>query len=272
MPEVATPESSQGKDLPAAEATENELSGMSLLEHLEELRRRILYSIVGMAVGFLACWGFREQIFGYIQRPMMEALRHHKLDDTLIYLSPTEPFSIYLKVSMMAGLFLASPFILYQVWSFIAPGLYKNERRYVIPFMVSTVALFVGGGLFGYFLAYPTALDFLVGFGDAFKPMVTVSYYLDLFLTVILGLGLVFELPIVFFFLALMGVVTPGWLWRNLRYAILVMFVVAAILTPTTDVVNMCLFAAPMIVLYLVGIGVAWVVHPRRRKLRAQKA
>lgn len=271
MPEVATPESSRSKELPDAGASENELSGMSLLEHLEELRRRILYSILGMAAGFLVCWGFREQIFGYMQRPILEALRRHKLDETLIYLNPTEPFSIYLKVSLMAGLFLASPFILYQVWGFIAPGLYKNERRYVIPFMVSTVALFVGGGLFGYLVAYPAALNFLIEFGQDFKPMITVREYLDLFLTVILGLGVVFELPILIFFLALMGVVTPGWLWRNFRYAILVMFVVAAILTPTTDVVNMCLFAAPMIVLYVVGIGVAWMVHPKRRKLRAQK-
>jgi sec-independent protein translocase protein TatC len=244
---------------------------MSLLEHLEELRRRILYSVGAMAVGFFACWGFREQIFGYMQRPILDALRSHKLDETLIYLNPTEPFSIYLKVSIMAGVFVASPFILYQVWGFIAPGLYKNERRYVIPFMVSTVALFVGGGLFGYLVAYPAALNFLIEFGDKFKPMITVREYVDLFLTVILGLGLVFELPILIFFLALMGVVTPGWLWRNFRYSILVMFIIAAILTPTTDVVNMCIFAAPMIVLYVVGIGVAWLVHPKQRKLRAQK-
>jgi sec-independent protein translocase protein TatC len=270
MPDVATPESSH-QDSPAADWSENGLNGMSLLEHLEELRRRILYSIVGMAAGFFLCWGFREQIFGYMQRPILDALRRHKLDETLIYLNPTEPFSIYLKVSLMAGLFVASPFILYQVWSFIAPGLYKNERRYVIPFMVSTVALFVGGGLFGYLVAYPAALSFLIEFGNQFKAMITLRDYVDLFLTVILGLGLVFELPILIFFLALMGVVTPGWLWRNFRYSILVMFVVAAILTPTTDVVNMCLFAAPMIVLYLVGIGVAWMVHPKRRKLRAQK-
>lgn len=269
MPEVAT-QAPLAKDSGPAGMSENELNGMSLLEHLEELRRRILFSLVGMAGGFFLCWGYREQIFGYMQQPILEALRRNKLDETLIYLNPTEPFNLYLKVSLMAGLFVASPFILYQVWGFIAPGLYKNERRYVIPFMVSTVALFVGGGLFGYYIAYPAMLNFLIEFGSKFKPMITLREYLDLFMTVVLGLGLVFELPILIFFLALMGVVTPGWLWRNFRYSILVMFIIAAILTPTTDIVNMCIFAAPMIALYLVGIGVAWLVHPQRRKLRAK--
>jgi sec-independent protein translocase protein TatC len=170
----------------------------------------------------------------------------------------------------MAGLFVASPFVLYQVWGFIAPGLYRNERRYVLPFMFSTVGLFVAGGLFGYFIAYPAALDFLIGYGEQFKPMITVGEYMDLFLTIIVGLGLIFELPILVFFLALMGVVNAGWLWRNLRYSILVIFIVAAIVTPTTDIVNMCVFAAPMIALYLVSIGVAWLVHPKRRKARAK--
>lgn len=271
MPEVATPESSPSKDLSAAEVTQNELSGMSLLEHLEELRRRILYSIGSMAVGFFVCWGFREQIFGYVEQPILEVLRRHKLGESLVYLSPTEPFNVYLKISLIAGLFVASPVILYQVWSFIAPGLYKNERRYVIPFMISTVALFLGGGLFGYYVAYPAAMNFLINLGQAFQPMIRVTDYLDVFLMVIVGLGVVFELPTLIFFLAAMGVVTPGWLWRNFRYSILVMFIIAAILTPTTDVVNMCLFAAPMIVLYVVGIGVAWLVHPKQRKLRAQK-
>jgi sec-independent protein translocase protein TatC len=272
MPEVAAPPAGPAAEDPALEQSENELSGMSLLEHLEELRKRILFSVIAMAVGFGACWRFAPTIFMYMQEPITEVLRRHKLDTNLIYLNPTEPFNLYLKVGLMAGLFVASPFILYQVWAFIAPGLYRNERRYVVPFMASTVGLFVAGGLFGYFLVYPAALNFLIEYGGNFKPMITIGEYMDLFITVIVGLGIVFELPILIFFLALMGVVSAGWLWRNLRYSVLVMFIIAAILTPTTDIVNMCIFAAPMIGLYLVGIGIAWLVHPAQRRARAPRS
>ncbi len=139
---------------------------------------------------------------------------------------------MYLKISLLAGLFLASPFVLYQVWAFIAPGLYRNERRYVMPFMFSTVGLFLAGGYFGYKMVYPAALDFLIGFSGQFTPMITVGEYTDLFLTIIAGLGIVFEMPILVFFLALMGILSAGWMWRNFRYAILVIFIISAIITP----------------------------------------
>src|SRR5205823_11342865 len=135
-----------------------------------------------------------------------------------------------------------------------------------------TIALFLSGGLFGYKMVYPAALDFLIGYGKQFQPMITVGEYTDLFMTIILGLGAVFELPIVVFFLASMAGVTAGWMWRNLRYAILAIFVIAAILTPTTDILNMCLFAAPMIVLYILSIGVAWFVHPKQRRARRERS
>ena len=206
-----------------------------------------------------------------MQRPIMEALRRNGLAEKLVYLSPTEPFNLYLKIGFMAGIFVAAPFILYQVWMFISPGLYRTEKRYVLPFMVSTIALFMSGGYFGYRLVYPAALDFLIGYGKQFQPMITIGEYTDLFLTVILGLGVVFELPILVFFLALMGVVSAGWMWRNVRYSILVIFIIAAIITPTTDILNMCIFAAPMVVLYLLSIGIAWLVHPKQRKARAER-
>jgi sec-independent protein translocase protein TatC len=206
-----------------------------------------------------------------MQKPIMEALHRNNLGEKLVYLNPTEPFNIYLKVGLLAGVFVASPFILYQVWAFIAPGLYRNERRYVLPFMFSTVFLFVSGAFFGYKVVYPNALDFLISYGSQFQPMITIGEYTDLFLTIILGLGIIFELPIVVFFLSMMGLVTAGWMWRNLRYAILVIFIVAAIITPTTDIVNMTVFAAPMIVLYLLSILIAFIVHPKRRKARALK-
>jgi sec-independent protein translocase protein TatC len=263
MPEMAA-------DVPPTKPQDS-MPAMSFLEHLEELRRRIIYSIVAIAVGFFACWNYADRIFGLMQRPIMEALRRNGMPEKLVYLSPTEPFNLYLKIGMLAGLFVVSPFVLYQVWLFISPGLYRNEKRYVFPFMFSTVGLFLAGGLFGYKLVYPAALDFLIGYGKQFQPMITIHEYTDLFLTVILGLGLVFELPILVFFLALMGVVSAGWMWRNIRYSILVIFVIAAIITPTTDILNMCIFAAPMVVLYLASIGIAWLVHPKQRKARAER-
>jgi sec-independent protein translocase protein TatC len=249
-----------------------EMIGMSFLQHLDELRRRIIYSSLYVVAGLGVCWGFHEQIFAIMQKPIMSALASHHLDQKLVYLNPTDPFNMYLKISFLAGIFVASPFVLYQVWAFIAPGLYRNERRYVMPFMFSTVGLFLAGGYFGYKMVYPTALDFLIAFSGQFTPMITISEYTNLFLTIIGGLGIVFEMPILVFFLALMGILSAGWMWRNFRYSILVIFIIAAIITPTTDIMNMCIFAAPMIVLYLASIGVAWFVHPTQRKKRAQSS
>ena len=264
MPDIAA-------EAPSSKPDQESMPAMSFLEHLEELRRRIIYSIIAVAVGFFACWGYADNIFSLMEKPIMEALRKNGMAEKLVYLNPTEPFNLYLKIGALAGLFVASPFVLYQLWLFISPGLYRKEKRYVFPFMFSTVGLFVAGGVFGYKLVYPAALEFLIGYGKQFQPMITIHEYTDLFLTVILGLGLVFELPILVFFLALMGVVTAGWMWRNIRYSILVIFVIAAILTPTTDILNMCIFAAPMVALYLVSIGIAWLVHPKQRKARAER-
>jgi len=258
-------------ELPPDERAHDELPAMGFLDHLEELRRRLIYAIISVVVGFFACWGYAENIFGLMQRPIMEALKRNGLAEKLVYLSPTEPFNLYLKIGFLAGLFVASPFVLYQIWLFISPGLYRHEKRYVFPFMFSTVGLFLGGGFFGYKLVYPAALDFLIGYGKQFQPMITIGEYTDLFLTVILGLGVVFELPILVFFLALMGVVSAGWMWRNVRYSILVIFIIAAVLTPTTDILNMCIFAAPMVALYLLSIGIAYLVHPKQRRARQAK-
>ena len=241
------------------------LRQMSFLEHLEELRKRLIYSVLSIVVGFFVCYAFAERIYGLMQAPILTALRNHHMSDSLVYLSPTEPFNLYIKISFLAGVFFACPVILYQVWLFISPGLYRHEKRYVVPFMISTVGLFIAGGLFGFKIAFPAALDFLIGYSVQFKPMITIGEYTDLFLTIIIGLGAIFELPILVFFLALMGIVSPAWMWNNFRYSILIIFVIAAIVTPTTDILNMCIFAAPMILLYLVSIGVAWLVHPNRR-------
>jgi len=248
----------------------DELRAMGFLEHLEELRRRVIGALISIVAGFAVCWFFVDQIFAFIQRPIVAALQDHKLADQLVYTSPTEPFNVYLKVALIAGLFLASPAVFYQVWMFISPGLYRNERRYVLPFMFFTVGLFLAGGWFGYVIAYPAALNFLIEMGGRFTPMITISEYTNMFLTVMIGLGIIFEMPVLIFFLALMGVVTAGFLWRNLRYAVLVIFIVAAVLTPTSDIMNLTIFAAPMIALYVFSIGLAWLVSPRRRRAKAQ--
>jgi sec-independent protein translocase protein TatC len=256
---------------PLPKSAQDEMPTMGFLEHLEELRRRIIYSLIAVAVGFFACWNYAERIYEVMQRPIIQALQKNGITEKLVYLNPTEPFNLYLKVGLMAGLFVASPFVLYQVWLFISPGLYRNEKRYILPFMVSTVGLFLAGGYFGYKLVLPQALVFLIGYGKEFQPMITLGEYSALFLTIIIGLGVIFEMPILVFFLALMGIVTAGWMWGNLRYSILVIFVIAAILTPTTDILNMCIFAAPMVALYVVSIAIAWLVHPSQRKKRADK-
>lgn len=249
-----------------------ELPGMSLIEHLEELRRRIIHTAVYLVIGFFVAYGFKDRLTDLLEQPLNQALALHHLPPGLVYLNPIDPFNFSIKLSFVGGAILASPFILFQVWLFISPGLYRHEKRYIWPFMSATIGLFLAGAWFGYHYVYPGALDFLLGYGKQFKPMVTITEYVDLFMTVILGLGIVFELPILVMFLALFGLVTPRFLWRNIRYAILIIFIVAAIITPTPDILTMCVFAAPMLVLYIVSIGVAYMVHPARRNRKKQEA
>src|SRR6266446_9853226 len=194
---------------------------MPLLAHLEELRKRLILSVIGVLVGFLSCWSYADRIFGLMQQPIIQALRHHGLGGGLVYLNPTEPVNLYLDVAFVAGLFAASPFVFYQLWRFIAPGLCREEKRYALPFLLSTVGLFIAGGLFGYKMVYPASLDFLIGYGQRFQPMITIGEYTKLFVTIILGLGLIFEMPILVFFLALMRVITARWMVRHIRYSIL---------------------------------------------------
>jgi sec-independent protein translocase protein TatC len=248
-----------------------ELPGMSLLEHLEELRRRIVHSVIYLVVGFFVAYAFHEKIYGFMEKPIKYALAKHHQPALLNYHNPIDGFNMYLKISFMAGCIIAAPFVLYQVWLFISPGLYKQEKRFVTPFMVATVSLFLAGAYFGYRWVFPGSLDFLFTFNKDFNPLIEINEYTDLFLTVILGLGVTFELPILVMFLALFGIVNARFLWKNLRYAILIIFIIAAIITPTPDVLTMCVFATPMLVLYLISIGVAFMVHPARRRRKKEK-
>ncbi len=247
----------------AAVTERADLPGMSLMEHLDELRKRIVRSAIYLALGFLAAWTFHDRFVGFIQAPLKA------IGKSLVFTHPMDPLNLDLQVSLFGGAILASPFILFQVWLFIAPGLYQKERRFVIPFMAATVGLFLSGAAFGYFYVLPGALKILiVDFGHNFTPMVTIEEYTGFFLSIILGLGISFELPVLIFFLALFGIVSPQFLWKNIRYAILAVFLVAAVICPSPDPWTMCIYAAPMLALYLIGIGVAWWVHPARRKAK----
>jgi sec-independent protein translocase protein TatC len=243
-----------------------ELPGMSLMEHLDELRKRIVRSAIFLFLGFIVAYVFHERLFALVQAPLTH------IGKTLVFTHPMDPLNVYLQVSLIGGAILASPFILFQVWLFIAPGLYQKERRFVIPFMAATVGLFLTGAAFGYFFVLPGALKILiVDFGHNFTSMVTIEEYSGFFLSIILGLGISFEMPILIFFLAIFGIVSPKFLWKNIRYAILAVFLVAAIITPSPDPWTMCIYAVPMLGLYMIGIGVAWWVHPSRRKAKKAK-
>ncbi len=232
---------------------------MTFLEHLDELRRRILYTIIAVGVTFTAAWVFRVAIFSYLERPIRGVVEH------LTVLKPTDPFTIYLKVSFTAAIFLAIPFILFQVWLFVAPGLYRKEKRYVLPFLFASTVLFVLGGSFAYYIVLPPALNFLLNeFGKEFQPMITAMDYFDFELLIILGMGAVFQLPVLVAFLSIFGLITPRFLWKNFRYAFLIITIIAAVVSPTTDPFNLFLWSGPMVILYVVSIGVAWVFKKRR--------
>ncbi len=233
-----------------------ELPKMSFLDHLEELRKRLMVSFIAVAVGFFACWAFAEPIFEKLQEPLAAFLPE---GDTLAYTRLTAPFFLYMKVAFFAGLFVASPVILLQLWLFIAPGLYKKERRLAAPFIIFGSIFFLVGGYFGYRFLLPATCSFFVETGKQFKQMVTVDDYFSFASTIILACGLVFETPILIFFLARLGIVTPAFLMQKFKYAVVLSFVVAAIVTPTPDIVTQSALAVPMILLYLIGVGVAYV-------------
>ncbi len=248
----------------AAVGDRAELPGMSLMEHLQELRSRLLHSVAALLVGFCIAYFFHERLFDIVQRPM-EVL-HYDLNFT----HPTDGLNLYLKTALYGGGILAAPYILYQIWLFISPGLYSNEKKYVWPFMAATVSLFLAGAYFGYRWVLPSALRVLIGdFGHRFHPIITIDDYTGFFSAIIFGLGVSFELPILIFFLALFGIVDAKFLVRNMRYAVLIIFIVAAIICPLPDPLSMCLFAAPMLVLYALSVLVAYLVHPTRRNRQA---
>jgi sec-independent protein translocase protein TatC len=240
------------------------LKAMSFLEHLDELRRRLTWTLVSVCVAFLVCWNFAPAIFEILQRPLIQYLDP---GERLAYTRLTAPFFLYMKVAFFSAIFAASPIVLTQLWLFISPGLYPKERRYALPFIFFASIFFVGGGYFGYRVVFPMACAFFVEMGRNFQQVITVDDYFGFASKLILAMGLVFETPILIFFLSRLGIVTPQFLMKNFKYAVVATFIIAAVITPTPDMVTQSALAIPMILLYLLGVLVSYIFGvPRQRE------
>ena len=236
---------------------------MGFLDHLDELRSRLFHSAIALLVAMAVCWGFKDRLLAVLLQPIRDQLFE---GGEIVMIHLTEAFTIYMKASFLFAIFVASPYLLYQLWAFVAPGLYRNERRLLVPFLLFGTLSFVGGGVFGYAVATPVAAGWLIELGSQFTAQLTVRSAFQFQSRLILGMGAVFEMPVLIALMARLGVVTPAFLWRHLRIATLVITVVAAVLTPTGDMMTLLVFAGPMVLLYLIGIFVAWVFQPRDEK------
>jgi sec-independent protein translocase protein TatC len=246
-----------GTSSPFGEEPEEPGEGrMTFLEHLDELRKRITHAVGALLVGFLIAFAFINQIFQFVYARLTAQIPGGKF----IYTEPGEAFFLWMKVALLMGVLIASPYIMWQVWLFIAPGLYAKEKRLAIPFVISSSGLFIAGAAFSHYVLFPAAWAFFGSFSNDFMQFTPrVAPVWDLYVKLLLGMGLVFQMPVLMFVLARLGIVTAGFLARNIKYAVLLIFIAAAILTPDASPVNQVLVAAPMIVLYAVGIVVAWL-------------
>ncbi|HQL00514.1 MAG TPA: twin-arginine translocase subunit TatC [Smithellaceae bacterium] len=240
---------------------QSEETKMSLTEHLLELRNRLTRALIAVGVGFLGCWYFRDYLFDILTRPLINALPDKSY---LIFTGLTQAFFTYMKISFFASVILTSPFIFYQIWKFIAPALLPTEKKYVVPFVLSSTILFLGGVSFGYLVVLPPAFRFFVSFNNEYlQAMISFADYLSLFVKFLLGFGLSFQLPIMIFFLAKLGIVNARMLSKQRKYAILLIFVAAAILTPSPDALSQILMALPLLFLYEVSIVIARFVSKK---------
>jgi sec-independent protein translocase protein TatC len=247
---------------------------MTFFEHLVELRKRIINSLLAVVVGAAVGWFIAPHFIGVMAKPMQKALSDAGLEPRLIVTHPAGYLNLLITTSIYIGIVIASPWVLYQIWLFVAPALYKRERSAITGFLFSTVFLFLAGIAFGYFISLPYVLHFLVKISlqGPVKPFIDISQYFDLILLILLGLGLVFELPVLIFFLSLFGIVTPQFLIKNFRYALLVITILAAVLTPTPDALTMVLFMLVLVGLYFIGVAVSWVVVRKRNRRLATAA
>lgn len=246
--------------LPSDEDDDRRERRMGFLEHLDELRTRIIRAGIAVGAGMLIAFAFYDRLADVVLQPILASL---PAGSSLVFLKPGEGFSFYLNISLIGGILLSAPFVMYQVWRFIAPGLYANEKKLAIPFVALTSAGAVAGAVFSHYVMFPALMTFYGEFSSSrMRFMPGVEDTVDLYLKMMLGMVVVFQIPTLVFFLAKMRLVTGRFLWRQLKYAILLIFIIAAVLTPSTDPWNQIVFAGPMIGLYLLGIGIAWLVAP----------
>jgi sec-independent protein translocase protein TatC len=251
-----------------------ELTSMPLLGHLEELRSRLLKCLAGIAVAVVLSFTFTDPLWDFVTQPGKAALAAAGEAPKLMQTETMQVVTvIWFKLPLVCAVFLASPWVLYQVWAFVSPGLYRHEKRWAAPFLAGSAGLFIAGGVFGYFVVFRYGLTFLLGVGKGrdVTPGITVSDYFDKFVNVILGVGVSFELPVLILLLVMLGIATPGFLLRHSRYAILVIVILAAVITPTTDPFNLLLVAGPLCALFFVGIGAGYLVTLRREGRGAPK-
>ena len=236
---------------------------MSFLDHLDELRRRIIYAVLSVLVGFLISIYFVYDIFDFVMRPMQQML---PAGQTLVFTDPTEAFMLYIKLALMAGLIIAGPLVFTQLWLFIAPGLYANEKKLAIPFVAMSTFFFAGGAAFSHYVVFPITWQFFVGFTNdilTFMPRVQPAF--AIYLRLMLAMGITFQLPTLVLFLARMGMITPRFMIRNFKYAVLIIIILAAVLSPDGAGVGLLAMAGPVIVLYIFSIGLAWMFGKKKR-------
>lgn len=229
---------------------------MTFLEHLDELRKRITHAVGGLLVGFIVAFAFIERVFDFVYQRLVAGVPGGKL----VYTEAPEMFMLWIKIAVLTGVLISSPYIMLQVWLFIAPGLYAKEKRFAIPFVVSSSALFIAGAAFSHYVVFPAAWTFFASFSsDYVEFLPRVGPVFGMYVKLILALGLTFQLPVLMFVLARLGIVTAGFLIKNFKYAVLIIFITAAIITPDGNPVTQVLVGGPMVVLYLFGIAAAWL-------------
>jgi sec-independent protein translocase protein TatC len=229
---------------------------MTFLEHLDELRKRITHAVGGLLVGFIISFAFINRIFDVVYQRLAAVIPGGKL----VYTEAPEMFMLYIKIAALTGVLIASPYIMLQVWLFIAPGLYAKEKKLAIPFVLSSSSLFIGGALFSHYFVFPAAWNFFASFSNAYVEFLPrVDPIFGMYVKLMLGIGLTFQLPVLMFVLARLGIVTAGFLLRNFKYAVLLIFVFAAVITPDGNPVTQVMVGGPMVVLYLLGIAAAWL-------------
>ncbi len=245
----------------------NDVEGrMPFLQHLEELRTRLIRSVLAICVGFGISVVFSQRLFSMLAAPITRLL---PAGTALVFTSLPDPFFIYLKIAFFAGLFLALPYVLYQLWQFVYPGLHEHERKLALPFIVCATLLFYAGGAFAYFLVFPAAFKFFLGYvSPELKPMLAIREYVSLVVLLMAAFGAIFETPIVIVFLGLLGLFSSQHLKKGRRYFIVLAFVIAAILSPSPDVINQSLMALPMLLFYEIGIRVLDMLEKRRERER----